>query len=82
MGKKLCSQSVPDKGRNAKVMATGFVQEMDAFIRQHFPDRDHLLYGSPTMTVGTIKGGDGFPNMVPDHCELMIDRCWDPNETF
>ena len=33
----------------------------------------HPLLGTPTLSVGTIRGGAGV-NLVPDHCEVQIDH--------
>lgn len=77
-----CHGSMPDCGRNAVVMAARFIAEMEEFTRKHFPQRDHPLLGLPTLTAGKIKGGGEFVNMVPDNCELMLDRRWNPNETL
>jgi acetylornithine deacetylase/succinyl-diaminopimelate desuccinylase family protein len=41
--------------------------------------KKHPLLGSPTINVGTIKGGLKT-NVVPDHCEITIDRRLIPGE--
>lgn len=40
----------------------------------------HELLGAPTVNVGMIRGGSKV-NMVPDHCEIEIDRRTIPGET-
>lgn len=40
----------------------------------------HELLGAPTVNVGVIRGGSKV-NMVPDHCEIEIDRRTIPGET-
>jgi len=40
----------------------------------------HEMLGSPTVNVGTIHGGQKV-NMVPDRCEIEIDRRTIPGET-
>jgi len=40
----------------------------------------HPLVGSPTLSVGTIRGGVAV-NVVPEHCEIMVDRRIVPGET-
>ncbi len=40
----------------------------------------HEMLGSPTINVGTIRGGQKV-NMVPDRCEIEIDRRTIPGET-
>jgi acetylornithine deacetylase/succinyl-diaminopimelate desuccinylase-like protein len=41
--------------------------------------RRHPLLGSPTINVGSIHGGTQ-PNIVPDSCEIQIDRRTIPGE--
>jgi acetylornithine deacetylase/succinyl-diaminopimelate desuccinylase-like protein len=40
----------------------------------------HEMLGSPTVNIGTIHGGQKV-NMVPDRCEIEIDRRTIPGET-
>jgi succinyl-diaminopimelate desuccinylase len=40
----------------------------------------HELLGAPSINVGTIAGGSKV-NVVPDHCEIEIDRRTLPGET-
>ena len=40
----------------------------------------HEMLGAPTLNVGTIRGGSKV-NMVPDRCEIEIDRRTIPGET-
>jgi acetylornithine deacetylase/succinyl-diaminopimelate desuccinylase-like protein len=42
--------------------------------------RTHPLLGHATVNVGTITGGKQ-PNIVPDRCEILIDRRTLPGET-
>src|SRR5205814_258610 len=41
--------------------------------------RSHPLLGRPTFTVATIHGGMGV-NIVPEHCEITVDRRTLPSE--
>jgi acetylornithine deacetylase/succinyl-diaminopimelate desuccinylase family protein len=41
----------------------------------------HEMLGAPTLNVGTIHGGSKV-NMVPDRCEIEIDRRTIPGETI
>jgi acetylornithine deacetylase len=43
--------------------------------------RDHQLVGAPTMNVCTIHGGVAV-NVIPDRCEIEIDRRTVPGETL
>jgi acetylornithine deacetylase/succinyl-diaminopimelate desuccinylase-like protein len=44
------------------------------------PDLEHPLVGRPTVNAALIAGGSG-PNVVPDRCEVDIDRRILPGET-
>lgn len=77
-----CHSGKPECGQNAVLMATRFIQEMEAYVTSCFSARRHPLCGVPTMTVGGIQGGSPFANVVPSHCEITIDRRWNPNETI
>ncbi len=70
--------SQPEKGSNAimhmaKVLAA--LERYDAELRM----RSHPLVGSPTLTVTMIQGGRGS-NLVPDFCQVKVDRRTLPNE--
>ncbi|MBS3968486.1 MAG: M20 family metallopeptidase [Clostridia bacterium] len=74
--------SVPQEGINAINMASHFIQVIEEYNSREFPGREHPICGLPTMTIGSIQGGGSFPNVVPDYCELKIDRHFNPNETI
>ena len=42
--------------------------------------RSHPLLGRPTVNVGAVHGGTQ-PNVVPNRCEILIDRRTIPGET-
>ncbi len=70
--------SQPDKGINAilrmaKVLAA--LERYDLELRMRF----HPLVGSPTLTVTMIEGGRGL-NLVPDFCQVKVDRRTLPDE--
>jgi acetylornithine deacetylase/succinyl-diaminopimelate desuccinylase family protein len=44
------------------------------------PDREHPLVGRPSVNAAIVAGGSA-PNVVPDRCELDIDRRIVPGET-
>ncbi len=44
------------------------------------PDHEHPLVGRPTVNAAIVTGG-AAPNVVPDRCELDIDRRIVPGET-
>jgi acetylornithine deacetylase/succinyl-diaminopimelate desuccinylase-like protein len=42
-------------------------------------EKEHPLLGKPTLNVGTIRGGTKI-NIVPDRCEIELDRRILPSE--
>lgn len=68
--------SRPHLGVNAISSMARFVLALQEVL----PDRSHPLVGSPTVNVGTIAGGRAR-NMVPDRCEIEIDRRIIPGES-
>jgi acetylornithine deacetylase/succinyl-diaminopimelate desuccinylase family protein len=42
-------------------------------------EKEHPLLGKPTINIGTIQGGTKI-NIVPDRCEIEVDRRMLPNE--
>ncbi|MBD3293753.1 MAG: ArgE/DapE family deacylase, partial [Armatimonadia bacterium] len=72
--------SNPDNGENAIYRMARVVQVFEQFaesLREHEP---HPLVGRPTLSVGTIEGGNAV-NVVPDLCQIMVDRRLIPGET-
>jgi acetylornithine deacetylase/succinyl-diaminopimelate desuccinylase family protein len=69
----------PDAGVNAIYGAADAIriaQAHDKELRHH----RHNLLGSPTLSVGTIKGGM-ITSAVPDNCTVTVDRRLLPHET-
>jgi acetylornithine deacetylase len=71
--------STPHAGVNAVEQAADIVGELRAVAAQ-LRDSPHPAFGSGTLTVGTINGGTR-PYIVPDRCELEVDRRLIPGET-
>jgi acetylornithine deacetylase/succinyl-diaminopimelate desuccinylase family protein len=71
--------SSPALGRNAVVAAARVVLELEALAAE-LAARPHPLFGPPNLTVGTIHGGTR-PYVVPDRCEVEVDRRVNPGET-
>jgi len=42
-------------------------------------EKEHSLLGKPTLSIGTIQGGTKI-NVVPDRCEIEVDRRMLPGE--
>lgn len=68
----------PEKGINAITLMTQVIQALNRYdtdLRRH----THPLVGSATLTVTMVRGGKGL-NLVPDRCEIGIDRRTLPKE--
>jgi acetylornithine deacetylase len=75
-----CHSSRPDMGQNAIYRMAGVlgaVERHAAELAQSPPD---ARLGPPTLSVGRIEGGQSV-NIVPDWCEIEIDRRMIPGET-
>jgi len=76
---KAAHGSKPELGDNAILKAADFMQELKKLMKKLKTKRDRVL-GAGTINVGTISGGTKI-NVVPDYCELEIDRRLIPGET-
>lgn len=70
--------SMPWLGENAVVKASKFVTELEK-LNDRMKIKDGLL-GKGSINVGKISGGVKV-NVVPDYCEIEIDRRLVPGET-
>jgi acetylornithine deacetylase/succinyl-diaminopimelate desuccinylase-like protein len=70
----------PELGRNAVHAMAKVVDFLETGYAAALRKRRHPVLGSPTVNVGTICGG-AQPNIVPDKCEVRIDRRTLPGET-
>ncbi len=68
--------SQPHRGVNAITGMARFLLRLPEVL----PDIDHPLVGHPTVNAALIAGGSA-PNVVPDRCEVDIDRRIVPGET-
>ncbi len=73
---KAAHASTPHLGESAVLRAARLTI---ALLEQDFRGMEHPLLGRPTVNVGTIKGGTKI-NVVPDRCELEVDRRLLPGE--
>jgi succinyl-diaminopimelate desuccinylase len=71
--------SCPEQGVNAASYATRIVAAVENELRPRLAERMHPLLGSSTVSVGRICGGTQ-PNIVPEQCEIEIDRRYLPGE--
>ena len=67
----------PDNAIYKMANLIGALERLDQAIRQ----RGHPVLGRGSLTVSTIKGGTAV-NIVPEICEIEIDRRTFPNETL
>ena len=70
--------SVPERGVNAIYGAGRLLTEIQD-LNQRLSTRSHPLVGHPTVSVGTIKGGE-ITCMVPAECHVAVDRRLIPGE--
>lgn len=64
--------SVPHKGVNAIVAMSAVLRALEHEFAEALARVSHPVLGSPTLSVGTIKGGRAA-NVVPDSCEIEVD---------
>jgi succinyl-diaminopimelate desuccinylase len=72
---KAAHGSQPHLGVNAILTMSQFLLRLP----EALPDRVHPLVGAPTVNVALVAGGSA-PNVVPDRCEVEIDRRIVPGE--
>jgi acetylornithine deacetylase/succinyl-diaminopimelate desuccinylase len=69
----------PDRGRNAIFDAGRLCGLIEAFHAEHLRGRQHALVGAASLTVTRINAGTA-DNIVPDRCDLLLDRRMIPGE--
>jgi len=72
---KAAHGSQPHLGVNAILTMSRFLLRLQEVL----PDRVHALVGSPTVNVALVTGGSA-PNVVPERCQVDIDRRIVPGE--
>jgi succinyl-diaminopimelate desuccinylase len=72
---KAAHGSQPHRGVNAITSMARFLLRLEEVL----PDTEHPLTGRPTVNAALIAGGSA-PNVVPDRCEVDIDRRISPGE--
>lgn len=77
---KAAHASIPTAGISAISHMARIIRALEEELLPKLQARHHPLLGSPTITVGTIRGGER-PNIVPDTCTIEIDRRWLPEES-
>ncbi|QEW21030.1 Acetylornithine deacetylase [Marinibacterium anthonyi] len=77
---KAAHSGSPHLGENAIFLAGQLMPRIAAFHDDVLSQRSHPLVGSPSLTVTRIAGGHA-DNVIPDACELLLDRRLIPGET-
>jgi acetylornithine deacetylase/succinyl-diaminopimelate desuccinylase family protein len=77
---KAAHGSRPDLGENAVHAMAQVVHLLETKYRDFLRKRNHPLLGHATVSVGSIRGGTQA-NIVPDHCQILVDRRTLPGET-
>lgn len=73
-----CHSSTPELGRNAIYSISKACLNLEAY-HQEIQKRKHPILGSPSLSVGMIKGGTTV-NTVPPSAQIQIDRRLIPGE--
>jgi len=72
--------ATPQLGKNAVHEMARIVNLLETDYAAQLRRRKHPLLGAATVNVGTISGGTQ-PNIVPDRCDISVDRRTLPGET-
>jgi len=76
----MAHSGMPDSGENAILRAGRLLGLIEDYHRDALYQRTHSLCGRATLTVTRLAGGIA-DNVVPDRCELLLDRRLVPGET-
>jgi acetylornithine deacetylase len=74
-----CHSSRPELGKNAIYGMARVVHVLEEYVSTLSDKTPHEILGPPTMSVGRIEGGESV-NVVPDWCEIEVDRRLIPGE--
>jgi acetylornithine deacetylase len=74
-----CHSSTPELGQNAIYRMARVLEALEKYASILKQKTAHAILGSPTMSVGRIEGGESV-NVVPDWCEVEVDRRLIPGE--
>jgi succinyl-diaminopimelate desuccinylase len=73
--------SVPQAGINAAQRLVRWLDRLERYLAPRLAERRHPLVPPPSLTLTLLAGGVA-PNVVPDHCEAVLDRRTLPGETL
>jgi acetylornithine deacetylase len=76
---KACHSSTPHLGDNAIYRMVKVLEALIIHAEQLGRSHSHPIVGPPSLSVGRIEGGQSV-NIVPDWCEIEIDRRLIPGE--
>jgi acetylornithine deacetylase/succinyl-diaminopimelate desuccinylase family protein len=74
-----CHSSTPDLGENAIYRMARVLEALERYADILKHKTPHEILGVPTMSVGRIEGGESV-NVIPDWCEIEVDRRLIPGE--
>ena len=77
---KAAHGSVPEQGVDAIEEMASLITDLKELRHEYEHRPPHPLLGEPKLHMGTIKGGTA-PSIVPDLCELILERRNLPGET-
>jgi succinyl-diaminopimelate desuccinylase len=76
---RACHSSTPELGENAIYHMAKAIEALEKYAAVLKHRNPHEILGTPTLSVGRIEGGESV-NVVPDWCEVEIDRRLIPGE--
>ncbi len=74
-----CHSSTPHQGINAIYRMGHVLRALESFAGSLSRATPHPILGPPSLSVGRIEGGQSV-NVVPDWCEIEVDRRLIPEE--
>lgn len=77
---KPCHSSAPELGINSIYKMAKLLMEIEKY-NERLNQKEHKYLFSPTVAVTVIKGGEK-DNIIPDNCEIQIDRRMIPGESI
>ena len=74
-----CHSSTPHRGVNAIYRMGRVLDALETYAAKLARSTPHPILGPPSLSVGRIEGGQSV-NIVPDWCEIEVDRRLIPGE--
>lgn len=74
-----CHSSTPHQGKNAIYRMGHILLALESYAGTLARSTPHPILGPPSLSVGRIEGGQSV-NVVPDCCEIEVDRRLIPGE--